>query len=296
MTMEAPLKQTDLLGAMSRTDYVIATKWIWAPVASYAIWTMIAVIRYVYRGDAGIPLGTIFGGLDLAGFVFSAPFSYLVYKLVNRRNQHFAREEDLLWSTVESTKAKVQQSDMRSQIALASAERDLARLADNGKEHSAVLWALLTLIPYAGWIFLTYVLSFLLSDVRKHELQEDLVLEDLGGIMKAQRGVDLPIRLRRVPNRPVILYAALSLVGPGVLLSLWLSLTFEMSIGSPNPSVASPESIVLLASGLFLLAIVQLFWLFQAMKDPDSHFEHHRSFERILLPETMPAVSPGMTS
>ncbi len=283
---------------MSRTDYVITTKWIWAPVASYAIWTIIAVIRYAYRGDAGTPLGTTFGGLDLAGFVFSAPFSYLVYKLVNRRNQHFAREENLLWSTVETTKAKVQQSDMRSQIALASAERDLARLADNGKEHSAVLWALLTLIPYAGWIFLIYVLSFLLSDVRKHELQEDLVLEDLGGIMKTQRGLDLPIRRRRIPNRPVILYAALSLVGPGVLLSLWinLNLNFEMAIGSPSPSVVSAESIVLLASGLLLLAIVQLFWLFQAMKDPNSHFEHHRSFEKVLWPETTPSVPLGGAS
>ncbi len=279
MITQGPPHQTDLSEARTGTDYAIPAKWICASIAAYTTWTAIAVISYVYSGDTSIPLASVLGGLGLAGFVFSALSSYLVYRLVNRRNQHFAREENLLWSTLDTARATVQQSDMRLQIALSSAERDLTRLAEKGKEHSAVLWALLTLIPYAGWIFLIYVLSFLSNDLRKHEMQEDLVLESLGGIAKVQRGVDLPIRHRRVPNRPVILYATLNILGPGILLSLWLNLA------------ALSESVVFLASGLLLLGIVQLLWLFQSVKDPNSHFEHHVSIETILWPEATPGMS-----
>ncbi len=229
-----------LLEARARTDYEIPVKWVWAPVASYITWATIAILAYLNRGQPATQLTIPLGTLGLAGFASSALSSYLVYLLVNRRNQHFAMEETLLWSTLDTAKAEASQADMKTQLALSSAERDLAGLSDIGKEHSAILWALLTLIPYLGWIALAYVLAFLTHDICKHEQREDLVVEDIGRVTQA-----LPLRTKRTPNRPVILYILASFATLGV----------------------------------FLLP-----WLYQAVRDPQAHFEYHRSFETILLP------------
>lgn len=238
-----------LLDARPRTDHEISTKWVWAPIASYATWAAIPTISYLFGGQTGFNLAIPTGTLGVVGFIFSAASSLLVYQLVNRRNQHFAREESLLWASFDSSMARASQSDMRTQLALGSAERDLAQLTEAGKEHSAVLWALLTLIPYAGWIFMTYTLAFLTHDMLKHERQEDLVIENLSRISQG-----LPSRARRTPNRPVILYVL---------------------------------------AGLATLGIFLLFWVYQAVKDPQPHFEHHRAFETVLGPASTMSGSVG---
>ncbi len=214
-----------------------------APAASYITWAMIPVIFYLSRSteaDLTIPLGI----LGLAGFLFSTASSHLVYQLVNRRNMHFAREEDLLWTALATAKSATLPADMKTRLPLSSAEQNLVSMVDTGREHSAILWALLALIPYVGWIAIVYVLAFLSSDLRKHELREDLVLEDLSRAWKGGGGTDLPTRRKRVPSRPVIAYVILSILTLGIFLLAWLLLTIE---------------------------------------DPEAHFEYHRHFEDFLV-------------
>ena len=243
MTASTLQEATVLLEARTRTDYDIPPKWAWGSVASYVIWTAIPIIVYLDRGRSGTQLAIPLGILGLAGFLSSTLSSYLVYRLVNRRNTHFAREEAFLWKTLDTVKSKTPQTDMRTLLPLSSAEQGLAQLSETGREHSAILWALLTLIPYIGWVAMIYVLAFLSNDIRKHELREDLVLEDLGRVLKTQGGQDLPMRQRRVPNRSIPLHVLLSIA---------------------------------------TLCVFLLVWLYQLVKDPQAHFEYHRSFEEVL--------------
>ena len=245
-----------LLETRGRTDNDIPTRWVWAPVSSYTVWTAIPIISYIY-GPTGTELMVPLGILGLAGFVFSTASSHLVYQLVNRRNTHFARQEVLLWKALDAARSKASPTDMKTRIPLNSAEQDLGKLGETGREHSAILWTILTLIPYLGWIAMIYVLAFLSNDIWKHEVREDLVLEDLGRVLKEQGGTNLPVRRVRVPNRPVIAYVAASILTLGVFLLLWLLL---------------------------------------AVEDPRAHFEYHRHFEEALVgPQpTIPPVAGGM--
>lgn len=187
------------------------------PVASWITWATVAIVGYFYGGEPGIDLTIPLGVLGLVAFAFSALSSYLVYLLVNRRNMHFARMESVLWIRFNVAKSKAQQADTKTLVVLGSAEHDLARLSETVRERSAILWALLTVVPYAGWLAMTYVLAFLTHDVKRHEQREDIVIEDLSGITQS-----LPQRAKRTPTRPVIPFIIVGLATVGVFLLPWL--------------------------------------------------------------------------
>ena len=254
--------QTELapfLDARDRTDYEIPPKWVWAAVGSYVTWAaVVAVIAVpvvtILNGTLPVTLLTWpIGLLGLAGLMFSAASSYLVYQLISRRNMHFAREEALLWKILDNVRSRTPQSDMRTLLPLSSAERDLIMLSMMGKERSAVLWSLLAVIPYVGWFAITYALAFLSHDLRKHEQMEDMVLEDMSRVATAQGGQSYPIRPGRMPRQTVPLYLVFSII---------------------------------------TLGIFPLVWLYFSVKDPESHFEYHRSVEAILA-STSASLGPS---
>jgi len=233
---------TPLLDARVRTDYQIQPKWVWTAVASYITWATVAIVNYAIPVPAS-DLAILFGVLGLAGFIFSTAASYLVYLLVNRRNTHLAREEALLWGVLGNLRSKTEPGDMKTLLPLESAEYNLARFSGAGKERSALLWALLTLIPFAGWVFMITVLAFLSHDLGTHEQREDVILEDLTRAVNVQGGPSLPARRWKMSRASVPLYIIFSLLSVGV----------------------------------FLLA-----WLYLAAEDPRTHFTHHQSVEAIL--------------
>ncbi len=242
-----------LLDARSKTDYEIPSDRVWAAAASYAIWVAIAVLTYLALQPAA-PLMIIVGVLGLVGFVFSAMTSHLLYGLMNRRNAHSAREEALFWKTLDDLKSRTSQGDMKTLLPLTSAEQNLVRLSETN-EHSAVLWALLTMIPYAGWVFLTFSLAFVSHDFSKHEQLEGMIMEDLDRVLRSQGAQGLPTRLGKISRPPVILYVVLSLV---------------------------------------TLGIFPIVWLYLAIQDPRPHFEYHRSVEMYLGPKPASAVPSGV--
>lgn len=230
---------TSLVDVRPRTDYSIAPRWVWAAVASYVIWTIIPVIVYLYSGQSAIPLAIPLGVLGLSGLIASATSSYLVYHIINRRNLHFARTEELFWKTLDTQKSKAQPSDMKIQLPIASTEQDLRWLAGI-PERSALLWGLLTLIPYLGWLALIYVLAFLSKDLDNHERWEDLTIEDLSRVRVARGGTGAPRRQRHMPRQSVPAYIVFSFITLGVF---------------------------------------PIVWLYFAVTDPEIHFGYHRTIE-----------------
>lgn len=236
---------TSLVDVRPRTDYFIAPRWVWASVAGFVIWAAIPVIVYLYTGQTAIPIAIPLGILGLSGFIASATSSYLVYQIINRRNLHFARTEELLWKILDTQKSKAQPSDMKIQLPIASTEQDLRQLAGR-PERSAVLWGLLTLFPYLGWLALIYVLAFLSRDFDNHERWEDLTIEDLSRVQVARGGPVAPRRQWRMPRQSV----------PGYVIFSFIT-----------------------------LGVFPIVWLYFAVTDPKIHFEYHRTFEPMFAAE-----------
>jgi len=242
MSQTVQTELTSLVDVGVRTDYSVAPRWVWAAVAGYVIWAAIPVTVYLYAGQTAVPLAIPLGILGLSGLFASATSSYLVYRLINRRNLHFARTEELFWKILDMQKSKAQPSDKKIQLPIASTEQDLRRLA--GKpERSAVLWGLLTLIPYLGWLALIYVLAFLSRDFDHHERWEDLTIEDLNRVGVARGGPEAPRRQWRTPRQSVPAYIVFSFITLGVF---------------------------------------PIVWLYFAVTDPKNHFEYHLTFEPML--------------
>lgn len=254
MTLEPEL--TSYFETRARTDYSIRPALVWASVASYSIWATLAIAAYT-RPIPDNELSTLLSGLGLLGLLSSAPASYLVYLLVNRRNIHLAREEPLLAGIVRYLRSKTEPADLQTLLPIESAEYNLARFSTATKEHSAVLWALLTMIPYTGWVFLMFALTFLSRDFHAHEQREDLVLEDLGRTIVLRGGQAIPARQWRTPNPSVPLYIVLSV----------------------------------LSLGVFLFA-----WQYLAIDDPRTHFQHHQAVEPILAQLIPPPEPVGVST
>ncbi len=231
-----------------KTDATLPNSWLLTPIASYVIWAFVAALV----GTSGIlgigSLAYALTILGLAGFFLSTGTAYLVFRLVNRRNNHFAREQALLWQSLERVRSSVKPIDMNAQMALNWADRNFGRLAETSGERSAVLWALLTLIPYAGWLVLIVVLSFLSDDMNGHKIREENVVQDLNGYFRTVGSPGLPLPLHR-SRHLFVLYAVLSIVTLGVF---------------------------------------SLFWLYESMTAPLGHFQYHLALEDSLAKSLLP--------
>src|SRR6266567_1019114 len=169
-----------------RTDIEIPTVWLLLPLASYLLWAIFAVAWW----SAGAGLGTsdltlVTSGLGVLGLAASAAATYLVFRLVNRGNEHSARTRALLLATLSSLEARAGPSGQRALLPLNSAEEGFYKLNRGERERSAVLWALLSLIPFVGWIFLVVAQWRLSRDLEKHSRLEDLVLEDVDRALRS---------------------------------------------------------------------------------------------------------------
>ncbi len=256
-SLERPTLET-LLGSRRITDSYIRGVWIALPTANYAVWSIIAIVEFLAFFEAvGIPeqLTVPLALLGSVGLLASAASSYFVYILINRRNVHFARQEALLARALESIKSSTSQDDMKTLFPLDSAEHNFLQISQASGEKSAVLWALLTLLPYVGGVILLYVLGFLSEDFKKHEVGEDLVTQDLDRTLKAMGSEGMPLKARR-------------------------------------SSLAHRNTLAILVASILTLGLFELYWLYLAIKDPLPHFEYHQLFEdRLskLFPDSLPA-------
>ena len=227
--------------------------WLALALVNYVIWVTFPVLYFFVESIAPLLLTIVASVIGLLGVATSSGLAYFVYSLVNVRNQHFAREQALLMEGLRLAKGNTPQGNLRALIPLDSASQSLQTLVHEEGEKSAVLLALLVLIPYFGMMVLIFILATLSKDMRKHESREEMVLDDLDRSVRESSLLPLVRRSGFIPRRQVAVFV--------------------------------------LASVLTLGAFT-LFWLYLAIEDFRPHFEYHARFEPSLL-STLSRVSPS---
>ena len=210
---------------------------------------------------------------SIVAFILNIGIAYVIYRLVQRRNAHFARQyllyEDLANAAEELvTKKGVQEN---ASIGL----DNLARIAKEARvyetEKSAALWVMLTLagtsLPSATLLAaptgtgllpllaVLYVYYFLMKDFYKHERREDQFIRDLlGALAISGLSVSLPYRNPPLPERSFALYVVLSVVTIGFF---WV------------------------------------YWVYVLLNDPNNHFRQQMLIEDTIMAQlSAPAMAP----
>lgn len=272
MTSSQLLKQEPSLSALVEmrptTDTQIPIIWILLPLASYLSWTGFAVAWW----SVGAGLGTseltlLISGLGIIGLTASAAEAYLVFRLVNRVNEHSSRTRALLLSALTSLDARARAPGSPALLPLASAEDSFYKLVGDVREKSAVLWGLLSLIPFVGWIFLAVTQWRLSRDFATHARLESMVLEDVDRTLRSLGREGLPVRLAPVSEHQTL---ALFLIIVSVI-----ELFSEFLLSLPGALV-----LMYLTIGAF-----SLFWIDLSIGDPRGHFIYHSQLEEMILRE-----------
>ena len=261
-----------LVQMRQRTDVEVTATWLLLPLASYLVWATFAVVWWI--GSLGLgeirlgPVGVInlmpagiLGLIGILGLAASAGSSYLLYTLVNRINTHSERTEVLLLKTVDALESRTGSQGSPALIPLNSAEGGLQRLAHAERERSAVLWALLTVIPFIGWIFLLGALWLLSRDLSRHARWEGVVLEDVDRTLKAAGLQGIHVTNIQLRSRGVL--------GMAIIIISMLEFLSSFLFGAESALV-----FIYLTLGAFSLA-----WIDLSIRDPVRHFHYHSVFE-----------------
>ncbi|MFB3043319.1 MAG: DUF4234 domain-containing protein [Nitrososphaerales archaeon] len=182
----------------------------------------------------------------LGGLISTLLYVYLFYLLINRRNKHFARQsrfsEDLI-NYVKSAADRKKGVDI--QTGVSSLERSTRDVRYEEVEKSAGLWAILTIIPFVNLFAILYILYFLGTDYRRHEIRENGFIEDTNKVLdKLGLGGIPERRLDPIPDRSFVLYLVLTVV---------------------------------------TLGLFGIYWLYTLITDPNNHFKHHVKWEDELI-------------
>lgn len=254
-TVEGRARLSTLTEMRRHTDVRIGRNWLFLAIGSYVLWTTTAIIYLLgwlqQVPSYNIPL-SVFGTLHfsattwllLLSFLASTGLSFLVYSLINRQNKHMTREEELFRESLERARSGTPQDRMSVLLPLSSAEQDFYRLVQKTHDRSAVLWALLVLIPYAGWVFLIISMYLVSQDLNFHEQTEQQLLQDISRVLAGGT------------HRQV--------------------LPSSMTSGRTNSLAYALVSLV-------TLGVLSLFWLDRITIDQEAHFEQHAGFEPGLL-------------
>jgi len=212
------------------TIFVMTTSWI-VPGEPYTATLPMLVV-----------LTTLLWLLAIIGLIVSI---ILTYKLVKRRNTHFKRQMFLSEDVITAVKTIAAKKGVDVEVGLSSCERTVRETKAEETEKSAVLWAILSAVPYVGSLAIWYVYYFLMKDFYKHERREDGFVEDISRVLdKCGIKFSVPRRTEVLPDRSFVLYLILNII----------------------------------TVGLF-----GIYWLYVLLKDPNEHFKYHIQIEDELL-------------
>ena len=255
-----------LVQMRSGTDLEIPTSWLLLPLASYLVWAIIAISWWSGGSLLGASdINLLVGGLGLLGLAASAGGSYITFALVNRCNEHCNRTRSLYKRSVSNLEPPASASGQHAMLALSTAEDGLNKLIRTEKDRSAVLWALLALIPVAGWIFLIVVLWRLSHDFANHSHLEGPVVDDIDRTLRTVGSVGIPGRPSLLSNRNTLGITVIVLAAAELLTGLVLGLNGALVL-------------------VFLtLGAISLFWIDLSIRDPLAHFSQHSQMETQLV-------------
>ncbi len=227
-TNEGPDRLSTLIQLREKTDILIEPKWIWPALASYVLWVVYA---FIYFTRSTLPILDVDQTLGLVGtlaFATSTGLSFLVYNLISRENKHAERAQEIIREALHRIQSGTSPQNMAIQLPLSSAEQDFASLLQKSRRHSAILWALLVMIPYLGWVLLIVVLYLLTQSSNTHGKSETLVLEDLERTLVAGGAQHMTISTRLSTSRSSLAFVLASFVTFGIVPLSWL---YVMIIG-----------------------------------------------------------------
>lgn len=204
------------------------------------LWILLPVVEVV--------LTLVFVGF-LAVYVL---FLYVIYLLIRRRKQHFARRQRFFADLAMALREAASRRGANVEAYLGSMEATSREAQMEGTEKSAVLWVILYIIPVVSLIAGLYILYFLTGDFFEHERREDGMLADASRALSALGSTFAFNRYEGVLHRSFVLYFILSIV------------TF----------------------GLFTF-----YWEYVLIQDPNNHFNSHVQFEDALLQSVSPLLS-----
>jgi Domain of unknown function (DUF4234) len=219
-----------------------------------------------------IGLIVLFG---IVGFILSILFAYVLYRLVKRRNTHFARQS-MLYEDLERVAREVSGKkgvDLSVQLNNLDRLRREAQLDESPRD--PVLWSVI-LVFAAGFantfnsfnltggpvstfgaalipaFAMYYVYYFLMKDLFRHERREDWFFSEFTRVF-AGLGINiaLPQRLSPVPDRSLIVYIILTIVTIGFF---------------------------------------GVYWVYVLISDPNNHFRYQSMVEDTIMAQVSPVV------
>ena len=180
-------------------------------------------------------------GYSIVAFGLNIVISYMIYRLLKRRNTHFARQnllyEDLTSAAEELVTKKGVRAD--ASVGLNNLDRIAREACVYEPEKSAALWVILILagtsLPSATFLAaptgagllpllaVLYVYYFLTKDFFRHERREDQFIQGLLGVL-AMAGVQVSLPYRNPPlsERSFAVYVVLSVVTLGFFWVYWV--------------------------------------------------------------------------
>ncbi len=236
------------------SDQIITPGWILVPLLEitsailYGVAVVLIIIDYILTVGAqgGVfDIATLLSSPEFVAltgifsfviFVLSMLFAYLLYKLIKRRNAHFARQlfvyEDLT-KLVKELSAK-KGADMP--VSVNNLERTIGEARSEETEKNAVLWVILTLAATtlglklfsSGGSFLPtlatlYIFYFLTQDFFKHERREDRFVDEINRTLAALGLTpNISRRASPIPSRNFVLYTVLTIVTVGFFGVYWV--------------------------------------------------------------------------
>ena len=211
------------------------------PTLLVIVGATIAIIAIVTGNVYFYALLTIGGFLAGLGPLINV---YIVYKWIERRNEHFNRSLFMLNSLRELISEASKRRGGAADAILHQADRDLAEMEVESGEKGPVLWAILQLVVP---LVIFYIAYFLNKDFINHFRREAVVLEEMSRAVK-ELGVEKHFpefsRWYRFPERNIVLYVVL----------------------------------YVLTMGLFWF-----YWLYTLTNDPNQHFREHQRLDSELL-------------
>jgi len=272
-----------LVQMRTKTDAEIPIVRLLLPLASYLLWAVFAVAWWSTGASETVGNGIsasilinptpLVAGLGVLGLAASAASSYVVFMLMNRCNEHSSRTRALLLGALGSLEARAGWSGQQALLPLNSAEEGFYNLAGGERERSAVLWALLSLIPFVGWTFLAVAQWRLSRDLAKHSRLEGLVVEDVDRTLRSVGTQGIAVK-----HAPIRSHDALGITT--VIVSI-VELLSSIVLGFVGSLV-----LIYLTVGAF-----SLFWIDLSITDPTGHFHYHSQLEADMIRELLDAAN-----
>ena len=206
----------------------IDPKWVVFAISSYVLWIFCAAAFFTNWNLPFLSFDETIGTVASLAFASSIGLSFLVYNLISRENRHAEREQEIGQELVVLAHPENPHKSTSLLLSISSTEQDLSNFINKSREHSAILWSLLVMIPYGGWVFLMIALYLLTQSSNNHEKLETVLLEDFDRTLTAAGVQHAPIGNRPPHLRNGVAFLVGSIVTAGIVAWSWL---YVMIIG-----------------------------------------------------------------